>query len=69
MDLEELRDRRNALLRMRYEGVRQTTIDGRTVVYASDAEMAAALRDLDRQIALAQRRGRRVRRAVTSKDL
>ena len=34
----------------RYQGVRTVEYDGKRVTYASDAEMAAALGDLNRQI-------------------
>ena len=37
----------------RYWGVRTVEYDGKRVTYASDAEMAAALADLDRKIAAA----------------
>lgn len=35
----------------RYRGVRTVEYDGKRVTYASDGEMAAALADLNRQIA------------------
>jgi hypothetical protein len=40
-------------------------LDGRRVTYASDAEMAAAITDLERRIAAAQEGGRK-RRILTS---
>lgn len=49
-DLEAMRE---ALLKARYAGVRTVEVEGRHVTYASDAEMAAALADLDRRIATA----------------
>lgn len=42
---------RDALLRARYPGVRTVEYDGRRVAYATDAEMANALADLERRIA------------------
>jgi hypothetical protein len=42
---------RVALLAARYRGIRTVEYDGKRVTYASDGEMAAALADLDRQIA------------------
>ncbi len=42
---------RDALLRARYAGVRTVEYDGRRVDYATDAEMANALADLERRIA------------------
>lgn len=34
----------------RYQGIRTVDYDGKRVTYATDAEMAAALGDLNRQI-------------------
>ena len=52
MTLEEMTAQRDALLAARFRGVRTVEIDGRRVTYASDAEMAAAITDLERRIAL-----------------
>jgi hypothetical protein len=49
-DLEAMRE---ALLKARFAGVRTVEYDGRRITYATDAEMAAALADLDRRIAAA----------------
>jgi hypothetical protein len=65
MTLEELTFQRDALLAARYRGLRTVEIEGRRVTYASDAEMAAAVTDLERRIASAQEGGRR-RRILTS---
>ena len=51
MTLAELIAQREALLAARYRGVRTVEIDGRRVTYATDAEMASALTDLERRIA------------------
>ena len=59
MTLEELIVQRDALLAARFRGVRSVEIDGRRVTDASDAEMATAITDLKRRIALA---GSEVRR-------
>jgi hypothetical protein len=56
---------RDALLAARYAGIRTLEIDGRRVTYASDTEMAAAITDLERRIALGSSDGRR-RRILTS---
>ena len=48
---EELATWRDALLKARYAGLRSVEYDGKRVSYATDAEMAAALADLDRRIA------------------
>jgi hypothetical protein len=45
--------------------VRTVEIEGKRVTYATDAEMAAALTDLERRIAKATKGGRR-RRMLTS---
>jgi hypothetical protein len=65
MTLEELTAQRDALLAARYRGVRTVEIDGRRVTYATDTEMAAAITDLERRIALSNSGGRR-RRILTS---
>jgi hypothetical protein len=64
MTLEELTAHRDALLVARFSGVRTVEIEGCRVTYASDAEMAAAITDLERRMA-AQERGRK-RRILTS---
>ncbi len=51
-DLEAMRE---ALLAARFAGVRTVEYEGRRVTYASDAEMATALADLERR--MAHRRG------------
>jgi hypothetical protein len=53
-DLTQLEAWRDALLRARYAGVRTVEVEGRRVSYATDAEMATALADLERRIAAAQ---------------
>lgn len=49
-DLAQLTAWRDVLLAARYRGVRSVEIDGRRIEYRSDAEMAAALFDLERRI-------------------
>jgi hypothetical protein len=65
MTLEEMTVQRNALLAARFRGVRTVEIEGRRVTFATDAEMAAAITDLERRIAAAQEGGRK-RRILTS---
>ena len=65
MTLEEITAQHDALLAARFRGVRTVEIDGRRVTYATDAELAAAITDLERRIAGAQEGGRR-RRILTS---
>ncbi|MBZ0227300.1 MAG: hypothetical protein K8F58_02435 [Bauldia sp.] len=52
-DLAELQTLRDALLTARFAGVRTVEYEGRRVTYATDAEMAAALADLDQRIGAA----------------
>jgi hypothetical protein len=54
MSLEEMTAQRDALLAARYRGVRTVEVDGRRITYATDAEMAAALADLEKRIATAE---------------
>lgn len=65
MTLGEMTTQRDALLAARYRGLRTVEIEGRRVTYATDAEMAAAITDLERRIAAAENGGRR-RRILTS---
>jgi hypothetical protein len=65
MTVEELTAQRDALLAARYRGLRTVEIEGRRVTYATDAEMAAAIADLERRIAQASTGGRK-RRILTS---
>lgn len=71
MTLTEMETRLSALLDMRFRGVRSTNVDGVSVSYATDAELAAAITDLERRIDVLKagaRRGR-VRRIYAVKDL
>jgi hypothetical protein len=67
MTLEELKSAREALLGARYRGVRSVEMEGRRVIYATDAEMQAAITDLERRIETAEA-GNRRRRILTSAD-
>ena len=53
IDTAELETLRDALIRARAQGVRSLLYDGKRVEYQSDAELAAAIADLDRRIAAA----------------
>lgn len=59
MTPDEMVVRRDALLAARFRGVRTVEVEGRRITYATDAEMAAALADLERRIADAQAGTRR----------
>ena len=65
MTVNELIAQRDALLSARFRSVRTVEIEGKRVTYATDAEMASALTDLERRIATATEGGRR-RRILTS---
>ncbi|MGD9509232.1 MAG: phage head-tail joining protein, partial [Geminicoccaceae bacterium] len=62
---EQLEAMREALLATRYRGVRTVEYGEKRVTYAGDAEMAAALADLDRRLAVLAS-GRRRRLVLTS---
>ncbi len=67
LDLTELATLRDALIRSRAQGVRSMLYDGKRVEYGTDAEMAAAIADLDRRIAAQENRRIRTVRISTSK--
>jgi len=69
MTLDELRLRHSALLAARYSGTRSVSYDGKAVNYGSDAELAAAIGDVERRIAKLERGARRVLRPFAVKDL
>ena len=71
MTLVEMQALLAALLGMRFGGVRSITYDGRQITYGSDAELAAAIFDLERRIAAADTTltRSRVSRPFASKDL
>jgi hypothetical protein len=65
MTLEDMIAQHDLLLAARFRGVRTVEIDGRRITYASDAEMMAAITDVERRIAAVQEGGRK-RRILTS---
>lgn len=70
MTIEDMIARRDALLAARFRGVRSVEVEGRRIAYASDAEMAAALADLERRIAEEQTGARRrIVRTTANKGL
>jgi hypothetical protein len=69
MTLDDLKSRHSALLAARYSGTRSVSYDGKTVTYGSDAELAAAIGDIERRIAKLQRGVGRILRPYTVKDL
>ncbi len=69
MTLDELRLRHTALLAARYSGTRSVSYDGKTVTYGSDAELAAAIGDVERRMAKLARGAGRILRPHAVKDL
>ena len=69
MTLDELKSRHDALLAARYSGMRSVSYDGKTVTYGSDTELAAAIADIERRVAKAEKPGIRVLRPYAVKDL
>lgn len=69
MTLDELKLRHSTLLTARYSGTRSVSYDGKTVSYATDAELAAAIGDAERRIAKLERSAGRVLRSYAVKDL
>lgn len=65
MTREEMIAQRDALLAARWRGVRTVEVEGRRVTYATDAEMAAAIADIERRIERSAEPVRR-RRILTS---
>ena len=58
------------MLAARYRGVRTVEIEGRRISYATDAEMAAAIADLERRIEQAEAGARRrIVRTTANKGL
>ena len=53
MDSERMITLLSALQEARYAGVRSVSYDGKTITYGSDAELAAAIADLETRIASA----------------
>lgn len=69
MTLDELTLRHSALLSARYSGTRSVSYDGKTINYGTDAELAAAIGDVERRIAKLKRNSGRVLRTHAVKDL
>ena len=69
MTLEQMQAQLSALMTARFAGVRAVNYDGRQVTYGSDAELAAAITDLEGRIARAEGRPSRVSRPYAVKDL
>ena len=69
MTLDDLKARHDALLAARYSGTRSVSYDGKSVTYGSDAELAAAIADIERRIAAMERGAGRIVRPHAVKDL
>ena len=68
MTLDEFKLRLSALLSARYSGTRSVSYDGKTVTYGTDAELAAAIGDVERRIAKMERGAGRILRPSAVKD-
>ena len=69
MTLDDLKSHHSALLAARYSGTRSVSYDGKTLNYGTDAELAAAVFDIERRIAKAERGPGRISRPHAVKDL
>ena len=69
MTLDDLKLRLSALMAARYSGTRSVSYDGKTVSYGTDAELAAAISDIERRSAKVERGAGRVLRPFAVKDL
>ena len=69
MTLDELKLHLSALLTARYSGTRSVSYDGKTVTYGTDAELAAAIGDVERRIAKLERGAGRILRPYAVKNL
>ena len=69
MTLDDLKSHHSALLAARYSGTRSVSYDGKTLTYGTDAELAAAVFDIERRIAKAERGPGRISRRHAVKDL
>lgn len=70
MTLDDMIARRDALLVARFRGVRTVEVEGRRITYATDAEMATAVADLERRISDVESGARRrIVRTAASKGL
>lgn len=69
VDTTELEGLRDTLIRARATGIRSTLYDGKRIEYGTDAEMAAAIADLDARIRAASGRRTNTVRFSASKGL
>lgn len=69
IEVSELEGLRDELIRARARGVRVTVYEGKRLEYGSDAEMAAAIADLDRRIFRASRAPIRAVRIISTKGV
>ena len=61
MEIDRMRALLTALQEARFSGLRSVSYDGKTLNYGSDAELAAAISDLEARIARAAGTSRRRR--------
>lgn len=60
IEFSELETMRDALVRARAKGVRELQVNGERLRYGSDAEMAAAIADLESRLDTGRRRFRMI---------
>ncbi|MGR3420637.1 MAG: phage head-tail joining protein [Paracoccus sp. (in: a-proteobacteria)] len=61
MEIDRMRALLSALQEARFSGLRSVSYDGKTLTYGSDAELAAAISDLEARIARVSGTARRRR--------
>ncbi|MDP5308665.1 MAG: phage head-tail joining protein [Paracoccus sp. (in: a-proteobacteria)] len=61
MEIDRMRALLSALQEARFSGLRSVSYDGKTLTYGSDAELAAAIADLESRISRASGSTRRRR--------
>ena len=61
MDIDRMQALLSALQEARFSGLRSVSYDGKTLTYGSDAELAAAISDLEARISRASGTARRRR--------
>jgi len=69
MTIEQMNIKLTALKAARYAGVRSVSYEGRSITYGSDAELKAAISDLESEIAKAERPRSRMSLTFAGKGL
>jgi len=69
MTIEQMNVKLTALKAARYAGVRSVSYEGRSITYGSDAELKAAISDLESEIANFDKPRSRMSRTYAGKGL